>query len=62
MLFLAVFADENGLFIAVRWYYGNITRKDAERLLLTAQNEDYSFLVRLCSKPEIPYSLSGKAI
>ena len=43
-----------------RWYYGNINRVKAEKLLLASQNKDGSFLVRISESHSDEYTISGK--
>uniref|UniRef100_A0A3B4X311 SH2 domain-containing protein n=1 Tax=Seriola lalandi dorsalis TaxID=1841481 RepID=A0A3B4X311_SERLL len=44
----------------IRWYYGNINRVKAEKLLLASQNKDGSFLVRISESHSDEYTISGK--
>lgn len=43
-----------------RWYYGNINRLKAEKLLLASQNKDGSFLVRISESHSDEYTISGQ--
>lgn len=43
-----------------RWYYGNINRVKAEKLLLASQNKDGSFLVRISESHSDEYTISGE--
>ena len=43
-----------------RWYYGNINRLKAEKLLLAAQNKDGAFLVRISESHSDEYTISGE--
>ena len=47
-------------FSLCRWYYGNINRVKAEKLLLASQNKDGSFLVRISESHSDEYTISGK--
>lgn len=40
------------------WYWGNITRKDAEAMLLKAENQDGAFLVRKSESSPGEFSIS----
>lgn len=42
-----------------RWYYGNINRQKAEKLLLAPQNKTGSFLVRISESHSDEYTISG---
>ncbi len=42
-----------------RWYYGNINRQKAEKLLLSSQNKTGSFLVRISESHSDEYTISG---
>ncbi len=42
-----------------RWYYGNINRQKAEKLLLSPQNKTGSFLVRISESHSDEYTISG---
>lgn len=42
-----------------RWYYGNINRQKAEKLLLASQNKTGSFLVRISESHSDEYTISG---
>uniref|UniRef100_A0A672HQU6 Tyrosine-protein kinase n=1 Tax=Salarias fasciatus TaxID=181472 RepID=A0A672HQU6_SALFA len=44
-----------------QWYYGNINRMKAEKLLLAAQNKDGAFLVRISESHSDEYTISGEA-
>uniref|UniRef100_A0AAQ4QR50 SH2 domain-containing protein n=1 Tax=Gasterosteus aculeatus aculeatus TaxID=481459 RepID=A0AAQ4QR50_GASAC len=44
----------------VAWYYGNINRVKAEKLLLASQNKDGSFLVRISESHSDEYTVSGR--
>lgn len=44
-----------------RWYYGNINRQKAEKLLLASQNKDGSFLVRISESHSDEYTISGQS-
>lgn len=46
----------------IRWYYGNINRVKAEKLLLASQNKDGSFLVRISESHSDEYTISSKHI
>uniref|UniRef100_A0A3Q0RPM6 Tyrosine-protein kinase n=1 Tax=Amphilophus citrinellus TaxID=61819 RepID=A0A3Q0RPM6_AMPCI len=43
------------------WYYGNINRVKAEKLLLTSQNNDGSFLVRISESHSDEYTISARS-
>lgn len=49
-----------GLCCLRRWYYGNINRVKAEKLLLASQNKDGSFLVRISESHSDEYTISGE--
>ncbi|XP_069573500.1 tyrosine-protein kinase Srms isoform X2 [Brachyistius frenatus] len=44
-----------------RWYYGNINRVKAEKLLLASQNKDGSFLVRISESHSDEYTISARS-
>uniref|UniRef100_A0A3Q3WWU3 Tyrosine-protein kinase n=1 Tax=Mola mola TaxID=94237 RepID=A0A3Q3WWU3_MOLML len=52
--YVALLQDE----FAKHWYYGNINRLKAEKLLLAAQNKDGSFLVRISESHSDEYTIS----
>ncbi|KAG8003029.1 Tyrosine-protein kinase FRK, partial [Nibea albiflora] len=43
------------------WYYGNINRVKAEKLLLASQNKDGSFLVRISESHSDEYTISTRS-
>ncbi|CAF88761.1 unnamed protein product, partial [Tetraodon nigroviridis] len=43
------------------WYYGNINRVKAEKLLLASQNKDGSFLVRISESHSDEYTISARS-
>ncbi|CAN9515236.1 unnamed protein product [Ophioblennius macclurei] len=56
--YLALLQDE---FAKHKWYYGNINRMKAEKLLLAAQNKDGSFLVRISESHSDEYTISARS-
>lgn len=50
----------SGVSSLTRWYYGNINRVKAEKLLLASQNKDGSFLVRISESHSDEYTISGR--
>lgn len=42
-----------------RWYYGNINRQKAEKLLFSSENKTGSFLVRISESHSDEYTISG---
>ncbi|KAK7884514.1 hypothetical protein WMY93_027637 [Mugilogobius chulae] len=44
------------------WYYGNINRVKAEKLLLASQNKEGSFLVRISESHSNEYTISGEGV
>lgn len=46
--------------VCLRWYYGNINRQKAEKLLLAPQNKTGSFLVRISESHSDEYTISGE--
>uniref|UniRef100_A0A3P8U5Y8 non-specific protein-tyrosine kinase n=1 Tax=Amphiprion percula TaxID=161767 RepID=A0A3P8U5Y8_AMPPE len=55
--YVALLQDE---FAKHKWYYGNINRVKAEKLLLASQNKDGSFLVRISESHSDEYTISGR--
>ncbi|XP_041701920.1 tyrosine-protein kinase SRK3 [Coregonus clupeaformis] len=55
--YVAILQDE---FANHKWYYGNINRVKAEKLLLASQNKDGSFLVRISESHSDEYTISGR--
>ncbi|XP_056129564.1 tyrosine-protein kinase Srms [Lampris incognitus] len=56
--YVAVLQDE---FAKHKWYYGNINRVKAEKLLLAPQNKDGSFLVRISESHSDEYTISVRS-
>ncbi|KAK0140511.1 Tyrosine-protein kinase Srms [Merluccius polli] len=56
--YVAVLQDE---FAKHKWYYGNINRVKAEKLLLASQNQDGSFLVRISESHSDEYTISVRS-
>ncbi|XP_049920220.1 tyrosine-protein kinase Srms [Epinephelus moara] len=56
--YVALLQDE---FAKHKWYYGNINRVKAEKLLLASQNKDGSFLVRISESHSDEYTISVEA-
>ncbi|XP_037102164.1 tyrosine-protein kinase Srms isoform X2 [Syngnathus acus] len=56
--YVAVLQDE---FAKHKWYYGNINRTKAEKLLLAPQNKDGCFLVRISESHSDEYTLSARS-
>nr|XP_019961004.1 PREDICTED: tyrosine-protein kinase Srms-like [Paralichthys olivaceus] len=56
--YLALLQDE---FAKHKWYYGNINRVKAEKLLLASQNKDGSFLVRISESHSDEYTISARS-
>ncbi|XP_054637179.1 tyrosine-protein kinase Srms-like isoform X2 [Dunckerocampus dactyliophorus] len=56
--YVAVLQDE---FAKHKWYYGNINRVKAEKLLLASQNKDGSFLVRISESHSDEYTISARS-
>uniref|UniRef100_A0A3Q2WQN7 Tyrosine-protein kinase n=1 Tax=Haplochromis burtoni TaxID=8153 RepID=A0A3Q2WQN7_HAPBU len=52
--YVALLQDE----FAKHWYYGNINRGKAEKLLLASQNKDGAFLVRISESHSDEYTIS----
>uniref|UniRef100_W5MD10 Tyrosine-protein kinase n=1 Tax=Lepisosteus oculatus TaxID=7918 RepID=W5MD10_LEPOC len=55
--YVTVIRDE---FTNHRWYYGNISRQQAEKLLLSSPNKSGSFLVRISESNSDEYSISAR--
>ncbi|XP_052338068.1 tyrosine-protein kinase Srms-like isoform X2 [Oncorhynchus keta] len=55
--YVAILQDE---FANHKWYYGNINRLKAEKLLLASQNKDGSFLVRISESHSDEYTISAR--
>ncbi|TRY84744.1 hypothetical protein DNTS_027433 [Danionella cerebrum] len=53
--YVALVQDE---FANYKWYYGNINRQKAEKLLLSSQNKTGSFLVRISESHSDEYTIS----
>ncbi|XP_048839220.1 tyrosine-protein kinase Srms [Brienomyrus brachyistius] len=47
-------------FANYKWYYGNINREKAEKLLLAPQNKNGSFLVRISESHSDEYTISAR--
>ncbi|XP_034027663.1 tyrosine-protein kinase Srms [Thalassophryne amazonica] len=56
--YVALLQDE---FAKHKWYYGNINRMKAEKLLLASQNKDGSFLVRISESHSDEYTISVRS-
>eukprot|EP00066_Takifugu_rubripes_P026578 XP_011615844.1 PREDICTED: tyrosine-protein kinase Srms-like isoform X1 [Takifugu rubripes] len=56
--YVALLQDE---FAKHKWYYGNINRVKAEKLLLASQNRDGSFLVRISESHSDEYTISARS-
>ncbi|TMS00888.1 Tyrosine-protein kinase Srms, partial [Larimichthys crocea] len=56
--YVALLQDE---FAKHKWYYGNINRVKAEKLLLASQNKDGSFLVRISESHSDEYTISTRS-
>ncbi|XP_058498188.1 tyrosine-protein kinase Srms [Solea solea] len=56
--YVALLQDE---FAKHKWYYGNINRVKAEKLLLASQNKDGSFLVRISESHSNEYTISARS-
>ncbi|XP_061591741.1 tyrosine-protein kinase SRK3-like [Cololabis saira] len=56
--YVALLQDE---FAKHKWYYGNINRVKAEKLLLASQNKDGSFLVRISESHSDEYTISVRS-
>lgn len=56
--YVALLQDE---FAKHKWYYGNINRLKAEKLLLAPQNKDGSFLVRISESHSDEYTISARS-
>ncbi|KAJ0036194.1 hypothetical protein NQD34_004871 [Periophthalmus magnuspinnatus] len=56
--YVALLQDE---FAKHKWYYGNINRVKAEKLLLASQNKDGSFLVRISESHSNEYTISVRS-
>lgn len=56
--YVALLQDE---FAKHKWYYGNINRGKAEKLLLASQNKDGSFLVRISESHSDEYTISARS-
>ncbi|XP_061758534.1 tyrosine-protein kinase Srms [Nerophis ophidion] len=56
--YVAVLQDE---FAKHKWYYGNIIRTKAEKLLLAPQNKDGCFLVRISESHSDEYTISARS-
>ncbi|GLD47012.1 tyrosine-protein kinase SRK3-like protein [Lates japonicus] len=56
--FVALLQDR---FAKHKWYYGNINRVKAEKLLLASQNKDGSFLVRISESHSDEYTISARS-
>ncbi|XP_040917278.1 tyrosine-protein kinase Srms [Toxotes jaculatrix] len=56
--YVALLQDE---FAKHKWYYGNINRVKAEKLLLASQNKDGSFLVRISESHSDEYTISARS-
>ncbi|XP_045913302.1 tyrosine-protein kinase Srms [Micropterus dolomieu] len=56
--YVALLQDE---FAKYKWYYGNINRVKAEKLLLASQNKDGSFLVRISESHSDEYTVSARS-
>uniref|UniRef100_A0A8C5D7E2 non-specific protein-tyrosine kinase n=1 Tax=Gouania willdenowi TaxID=441366 RepID=A0A8C5D7E2_GOUWI len=56
--YVALLQDE---FAKHKWYYGNINRVKAEKLLLAQQNKDGSFLVRISESHSDEYTISARS-
>lgn len=56
--YVAILQDE---FAKHKWYYGNINRVKAEKLLLASQNQDGSFLVRISESHSDEYTISARS-
>uniref|UniRef100_A0A8C6SAB8 non-specific protein-tyrosine kinase n=1 Tax=Neogobius melanostomus TaxID=47308 RepID=A0A8C6SAB8_9GOBI len=56
--YVALLQDE---FAKHKWYYGNINRGKAEKLLMASQNKDGSFLVRLSESHSDEYTVSVRS-
>lgn len=54
--YVALLKDE---FANYKWYYGNINRQKAEKLLLSSENKTGSFLVRISESHSDEYTISG---
>ncbi|KAF6731875.1 Tyrosine-protein kinase Srms [Oryzias melastigma] len=55
--YVALLQDE---FAKYKWYYGNINRTKAEKLLLASQNKDGAFLVRISESHSDEYTISAR--
>ncbi|KAG5281847.1 hypothetical protein AALO_G00049450 [Alosa alosa] len=55
--YVALVQDE---FAKYKWYYGNINRQKAEKLLLAQQNKNGSFLVRISESHSDEYTISAR--
>ncbi|XP_077369766.1 tyrosine-protein kinase Srms [Festucalex cinctus] len=56
--YVAVLQDE---FAKHKWYYGNINRVKAEKLLLAPQNKDGCFLARISESHSDEYTISARS-
>ncbi|XP_060794044.1 tyrosine-protein kinase Srms isoform X2 [Neoarius graeffei] len=56
--YVALLQDE---FAKYKWYYGNINRQKAEKLLLASQNKTGSFLVRISESHSDEYTISARS-
>uniref|UniRef100_A0A146YRK3 Tyrosine-protein kinase n=1 Tax=Fundulus heteroclitus TaxID=8078 RepID=A0A146YRK3_FUNHE len=56
--YVALLQDE---FAKHKWYYGNINRVKAEKLLLGSQNKDGAFLVRISESHSDEYTVSARS-
>ncbi|KAF7209383.1 tyrosine-protein kinase Srms [Nothobranchius furzeri] len=56
--YVALLRDE---FAKHKWYYGNINRVKAEKLLLATQNKDGAFLVRISESHSDEYTISTRS-
>ncbi|KAK9954452.1 hypothetical protein ABG768_016516 [Culter alburnus] len=56
--YVALVQDE---FANYKWYYGNINRQKAEKLLLASQNKTGSFLVRISESHSDEYTISARS-
>ncbi|XP_061638826.1 tyrosine-protein kinase Srms [Phyllopteryx taeniolatus] len=56
--YVAVLHDE---FAKHKWYYGNINRTKAEKLLLAPQNKDGCFLARISESHSDEYTISARS-
>ena len=50
------------MFICFRWYFGKIKRIEAEKKLLSSENDHGAYLIRDSESRRNDFSLSGKVL